>query len=301
MQQSSLEARDIEVAGYRIHYIETGRGAATVFVHGNPTSSHLWRNVLGPVARGTRRRCIALDLLGFGESDRPAIRYSLPLHASILSGFIEKLGLTDVALVAEDWGGPLAAAYAGAHPANVHSVALMGTFLWPLDWQADFRPCIRALFKSLRSPFGFVSLQLMNMLTRTMLPRYSSIGAQDLQHYIDSFPTVRSRRAMRMFTQLLPINGRPAESHRFIVETAQACAAASWPLLWIKATPGLIPADDYPPSLASLEAFRQRVPRLTLKEFGPGQHFLAEEDPQRLADLLVEWFCELAPHAHQGR
>ena len=102
-----FESRYVQVAGHRIHYVEVGRGEPVLFFHGNPTSSYLWRNVIGPVAEATSSRVIAFDLLGFGKSDKPTtVKHSLALHAGIVRGFISELGLRNLALVADDWGGP---------------------------------------------------------------------------------------------------------------------------------------------------------------------------------------------------
>jgi haloalkane dehalogenase len=96
------ESKFVQVRGHRIHYVEQGAGDPILFVHGNPTSSYLWRNVLPAVASSTGRRGIALDLLGFGKSDKPAkLRYSLELHSGIIEEFIVRLGLENIVLVAD--------------------------------------------------------------------------------------------------------------------------------------------------------------------------------------------------------
>ena len=98
----------VDVMGYKIHYVEYGEGSPVLFIHGNPTSSYLWRNVLPHVASQTGRRGIALDLLGFGKSDKPDdVKYTLKFHADILRSFIAALGLKNIVMVADDWGGPL--------------------------------------------------------------------------------------------------------------------------------------------------------------------------------------------------
>ena len=133
--------------------MEEGHGKPILFIHGNPTSSYLWRNVLPRVAREGGRRAIALDLLGFGKSEKPgAVDYSLRLHAQVVEDFVQKLGLKDLVLVADDWGGPMSAYYAIHHPDNIESLVLMETFLWPMTWQDDFSPEFRMPFKLMRSP-----------------------------------------------------------------------------------------------------------------------------------------------------
>jgi len=282
------------VKGHKIHYVEEGQGDPILFLHGNPTSSYLWRNVLPRVAKETRRRGIALDLLGFGKSEKPDhVAYTLRLHSEIIEGFINKgLGLRNLILVADDWGGPLAAYYALHHPDNVRGMALMETFLWPMTWEEDFSPEFRLPFKLMRSPLGFVMIQVMNMMIKKLIPQHCPISPEALRHYIDAFPTISSRRAMRAFPKLLPVDGQPGESFEFFQEIQQALPRLTCPMVWIKATPGIVPSDEFPPSLKRLEDLKRRLPHLVIKNFGPGHHFLAEENPEKLSRLLVEWVRE---------
>jgi len=150
-----FESRYTKVQGFDIHYVEEGSGAPVLFVHGNPTSSYAWRNVIPGVARATGRRAVALDLLGFGKSEKPnRVDYSLKLHSEVLQGVIENLDLRNVVLVGEDWGGPLAAYYAIHHQENVDGLALQETFLWPMTYEDDFAPRFRAPFAPSPPPSG---------------------------------------------------------------------------------------------------------------------------------------------------
>ncbi len=126
-------SRYVKVNGHNIHYIEEGTGQPVLFIHGNPTSSYVYRNVIPAVAEATNRRCVAIDLLGFGKSDKPAnIDYTLPLFTEIITGFVESLRLRDIILVAEDWGGFLGTYVMTKHPDWFQSAVLMETFLWPM-------------------------------------------------------------------------------------------------------------------------------------------------------------------------
>ena len=156
-------SRSIELLGHRIHYIEHGGGPPVLFLHGNPTSSYVWRNVLPHVATQTGRRGIALDLLGFGQSDKPnGLRYSLDLHASIVRHFIDALNLQDIVLVADDWGGPLGMHDVVARPERYQAAILMETFLWTFTFEDDFEPKFRMPFRMMRGPLGFVAVQVLN-------------------------------------------------------------------------------------------------------------------------------------------
>lgn len=284
-----FESRFVEVSGHRVHYVEAGRGAPVLFVHGNPTSSYIWRNILPKVASDAGRRGIALDLLGFGRSGKlEGGEYTLDLHAEVLESFIEKLGLVGLVLVLHDWGGPLGMRYAVRHPGNVQGIVLMETFLWDLAWR-DFGK-LSPVFRLLRSPAGYLLLQVMNFFVNGILPgsvlRKEHMTREIMEQYRAPFPTVVSRRAVRLFPQMIPIEGKPEESRRFIEEIDLNVAKLACPFLWIKATPGAIISKDTEYRLTALAA---RLPRFTVKEFGPGLHYLQEDDPLRLAELITGW------------
>lgn len=283
-----------EVMGYKIHYVEVGSGEPILFFHGNPTSSYLWRNVIGPVAIATSKRVIAFDLLGFGLSDKPAdLVHTLQLHADVVEGFIGKLGLKNLVLVGDDWGGPLAANYAVHHQDNVRGLVLMESFLWPMTWEDDFSPEFRVPFKLMRSPLGYLFTQVFNVMTKKLIPEHCPISPDSLNHYINSCPTIGSRNALATFPKLLPVEGKPKASYDFFLELWRRLKSFKAPVMWIKATPGVVPSDDYLPQKKRLGEVQALIPHMTIKQFGPGHHFLAEERPERVAELVSEWVNDI--------
>lgn len=288
-----FESRSVMVDGFKIHYVEEGSGDPVLFVHGNPTSSYVYRNVLPRVAREAGRRCIALDLLGFGKSDKPAdVEHTLALHARVVRGFSEALKLKNIVLVAEDWGGPLSAHYAITRPESVQGLILMETFLWPMTWEDDFDPSFRTPFKLMRSPLGYVMVQVFNMMVKKLIPEHCPMSPETMAAFLEPFPTIASRRAMREFPKLLPVEGEPRASLEFMETLKRELPKTIFPIAWIKARPGVVPNDDYPPSLKNFERLRRSIPRMVVKDFGPGHHFLAEIDPGRLSDIIIEWLKE---------
>ena len=115
-----FESHYVDVDGSKMHYVESGEGDPILFVHGNPTSSYLWRNVIPHVS--PVGRAIAVDLIGMGRSDKPDIDYRFFDHLKYLEAFIEALGLENVTLVLHDWGGGLGTSYARRHPDNVRGM-----------------------------------------------------------------------------------------------------------------------------------------------------------------------------------
>lgn len=298
---AALKSAYTYFGGHRIHYVEVGQGQPVLFIHGNPTSSYVWRNVMPALARETQRRCIALDLLGFGKSDKPRLRYSVWLHSQLLEAFIENLGLENPILVAEDWGGPLATFHATHHPGSVAGLALMETILWPMVYRSDLPRKFRFIFRMLRSPLGFVVIQVMNHMIKRMIPSHCPVSQESLDHYVSDYPTIASRRAMRALPKLIPINGRPRETEAFFEQFRAKLPQLRCPFVWLRASPGFIPTEDYPRSLESFARFRQLVPQLVVKEFGPGHHFLSEENPERVVELLSHWIREAIPQPAEAR
>ncbi len=284
-----FESRFVNVNGYRIHYVEQGEGDPVLFVHGNPTSSYVWRNILPKVARESGKRGIAVDLLGFGKSDKPyGVDYTPQLHAEILETFIEKLDLRNIILVLHDWGGPIGTSYAVGHPGNIRGLSLMETFLWDLSWE-DFGKA-KALFRLFRSPLGYLMIQVMNFFVDRVIPgavlKKENITPEIMRHYQEPFPTIRSRRAVRRFPCLLPIEGKPKESWLFIKKVEEKLPLLKCPVMWIKAVPGAIISKDTEYRLIELSA---RLPQLVVADFGPGLHYLQEDDPDKIADLILSW------------
>jgi haloalkane dehalogenase len=138
----------IDVLDSAMFYEEKGRGTPLVLLHGNPTSSYLWRKVLPHIGAG---RCLAPDLIGMGRSGKPDIAYKFGDHAGYLDAWFDGLGLDGVVLVGHDWGGALAFDWAARHPGRVRGIAFLETILRPLTW-ADFPGPARPRVEALRTP-----------------------------------------------------------------------------------------------------------------------------------------------------
>jgi len=152
----------------------------------------------------------------------------------------------------------------------------------------DFEPKFRIPFRLMRGPLGFFFVQVLNMMTKKVIPEHCPITEEGLQYYLDSMPTVRSRRAMRAFVQLNPLHGQPRDSVEFIERIRNGLPRINVPVTWLKATPGVVPSDDYPSSLRKLDELKRLLPKMHVKDFGPGHHFLAEERPDRVVELVTE-------------
>jgi len=181
---------DLEMG--RLHYVDEGEGPPVVMVHGNPTWSFLYRDLIGRLA--PRFRCVAPDHIGFGLSDKPADWSYLPeRHAANLAALIESLDLRDVTLVVQDWGGPIGLSYSVEHPERVARLVIMNTWMWPVDDDRYYR----AFSGFMGGPVGRLLITRFNFFARSVLRRaYGDkrrLTTAVHQHYLKALPTPADR------------------------------------------------------------------------------------------------------------
>jgi haloalkane dehalogenase len=165
--QFSFTSHFVEVYGHQIHYIDEGQGEPILFLHGNPTSSYLWRNIIPYLI--DRGRCLAPDLIGMGKSDHPDLDYSFFEHIRYVEGFIAELALKKITLVLHDWGSALGLYYAQRHETNVKALCLM-EFIRPTTWDEWQEPA-RSLFQTFRKPqVGWDLIVNQNAFIEQVLP-----------------------------------------------------------------------------------------------------------------------------------
>jgi haloalkane dehalogenase len=279
-----FESRFVEVHGSRMHYVEEGSGDPIVFLHGNPTSSYLWRNViphLSPLAR-----CVAPDLIGMGKSDKPDIEYRFFDHAKYVDGFIEALALRNITFVVYDWGSALAFHYARRHEENVKGLAFMEAIVRPLTWD-EWPEQARQMFQAFRTPGVGENLLLeQNAFVEQVLPGaiLRKLSDEEMDRYREPFRDPASRKPTWRWPNEIPVEGEPAD----VVEAARAYAdwlgASETPKLLLYAQPGAIIREPL------LEWCRNNIRNLTTLDIGPGVHFLPEDRPHKIGEAVAEWY-----------
>ena len=284
------ESRTVEVLGSRLHYIESGPADAdpVLFLHGNPTSAYLWRNIIPHVA--VRARCIAPDLIGFGQSDKPDIAYRFEDQVRYIDAFIEAMGLHKLCLVIHDWGSAIGLNWARRHPERVQGVAMM-EFISPVKSWTDWPEAIRPLFQAFRTPGAGEELVLdQNVFIEKVLPGAVARGLTEaeMQHYRAPFPDRASRRPMLSFPRDLPIENQPAD----VVEKAQAYMdwlnASPVPKLLFWGTPGILVTPQ------DAARYAATMPNLQSVDIGPGLHYLQEDNPDLIGQHIARWHSELS-------
>ncbi|WP_431914722.1 haloalkane dehalogenase [Nonomuraea jabiensis] len=194
-----------------MHYRERGgAGAPIVFLHGNPTSSYLWRNVMPAIGHG---RLLAPDLIGMGESGKPAIDYTFADHARYLGAWFDALELDDVVLVGHDWGGALAFDWASRHPDRVRGIAFTEAIIKPMTWE-ELPQDGRDLFRAIKTEGVGESMILDDdAFLRQGLPTTvtTPLTEEDMAAYTRPYPTRESRLPQLRWARSLPLGGEPAD------------------------------------------------------------------------------------------
>jgi haloalkane dehalogenase len=282
----------LNVQGHNLAYVDVGQGPTLLFLHGNPTSSFLWRNIIAPLSQ--KYRCIAPDLIGMGDSDKlPASgpdAYSFAQHRRFLEGFIDGLALTEpLTLVIHDWGSALGFDWACRHAERVRGIAYMEAIVGVISWQS-WPPPARELFRALRSPAGEQLILEQNLFVEQLLPRsvLRELSPEELDEYRRPFRQAgEGRRPTLSFPRQLPIEGEPADICALVEEYAAWLSRSQLPKLFINAEAGRILVGD----------LRERVRRwpnqreVTVR----GLHYLQEDSPEEIAAALGAWLEELAP------
>ncbi len=283
-----FEKQVVEVNGSTMAYVDEGEGPVVLFLHGNPTSSYLWRNIIPYVTDD--HRAIAVDLIGMGDSGKPNIDYSFTDHAAYLDGFIEALALTDITLVIHDWGSALGMRYARLNEANVKGLVFMEAIVPPVFPAPSYEtlgPESSELFKNLRTPgVGEEMVLENNVFVEQILPELGvmrTLTDIEMAAYRAPYPTPESRKPTLQWPREIPIAGEPADTVAAVEANGDWLMQTEMPKLFFYAEPGVInPA-------AAVEFLKTNVKNMETAFVGPGLHFIQEDNPHGIGEKLAAW------------
>jgi haloalkane dehalogenase len=216
----------------------------SLFLHGNPTSSYLWRNIIPYLV--PHGRCIAPDLIGMGKSDKPDLSYRFFDHSKYVQEFINKLNLSKITLVIHDWGSALGFHYAMEHRSNIKGIAFMEALVKPMKW-ADFPSDFKMGFKLMRTPgVGWLMISVLNIFVTQILPKATvrKLSAEERAYYAAPYTTVKSRKPVRQWPCEIPIDGEPVDVHEVIATYNQKLKESDLPKILFFAKPGGIINDS---------------------------------------------------------
>ena len=268
-------------------YVDTGAGDPIVFLHGNPTSSYLWRNVI-PHLSG-QARCLAPDLIGMGDSGKsPSGSYRFVDHFRYLEAWFDALGLTErVVLVAHDWGSALGFHWACEHPERVKGIAYMEAVVRPMKW-SDWPDPPRQLFQAMRTPAGEEIVLQKNVFVERIIPAsvLRTLTEEEFATYRRPYlEPGESRRPTLTWPREIPFDGEPADLAELAQRYADWLSVSNVPKLFINADPGII-------LVGAQREFCRTWPNqreVTVR----GLHYIQEDSPNEIGQAIAEWHASL--------
>jgi haloalkane dehalogenase len=273
--------RRVAVLDTEMSYVDAGRGDPIVFLHGNPTSSYLWRNIIPYLSE--QGRCLAPDLVGMGQSGKsPTRAYRFIDHARYLDAWFEALNLTsNVTLIIHDWGSALGFHRATRYPNQIKAIAYMEAITMPMRWE-DFGE-VEAIFRALRSEKGEQMILDGNFFVETILPRaiLRKLSDQEMAAYRAPFLAREARLPTLVWPRQIPIEGEPADVTAIVESYWKAMSQSALPKLLIVGEPGAIIRGRI---LESCRTWPNQT-ELTVK----GSHFLQEDSPDEIGRVLQEF------------
>jgi haloalkane dehalogenase len=280
------------ILGREMAYVEVGQGDPIVFLHGNPTSSYLWRNVIPHLE--SLGRCIAPDLLGMGDSDKlpnsgPG-SYRFVEQRRYLDALLEALGVRErVTLVVHDWGSGLGFDWANRHREAVKGIAYMEAIVRPQGWDHWDIMNMRPFLEALRSEKGEAMVLQENFFIEKILPGaiLRKLSVEEMAEYRRPFlEPGEGRRPTLTFPREIPIEGEPADVTEIVSAYSAWLAMSDVPKLFVKAEPGALLGGG-----VNLETARSwpAQTEVTVK----GVHFIQEDSPNEIGQAIAGWLRKL--------
>lgn len=287
--QSRYNKKYATVHGRRMAYIEEGEGDPIVFLHGNPTSSFLWRNIM-PYLEG-KGRLIAPDLIGMGDSEKlegsDAQSYTYIEHRKYLFALLDALEIrSNVTLVLHDWGSGLGFNWAQQHPEAVKGIAFMEAIVAPMPSWDSFPQGLVEMFQGFRSPAGEGMVLQDNMFVELVLPNaiLRDLTEDEMAEYRRPFVEAgEDRRPTLTWPRQLPIAGEPAEVIDIVDDYGRWLAQTDIPKLFVNAEPGALVVGE----IRELVRSWPNITEVTV----PGIHFIQEDSPEQIGQAIASWFA----------
>jgi haloalkane dehalogenase len=281
------DKKTVTVNGSAMAYVEMGSGDPIVFLHGNPTSSYLWRNIMPELAG--RGRCIAPDLIGMGDSDKLSDvgpeSYRFVEHRDYLEGFLQAVGVRENAtFVIHDWGSALGFDWCQRHRNAVKGIAYMEAIVLPVPSWEDWPEAAREIFQGFRSPAGEDMILQRNLFVEAVLPGsiIRKLSEEEHAEYRRPFTNAgEDRRPTLTWPRQIPIAGEPADVVAIVQEYGNWLSTSDLPKLFINAAPGAILTGP-------MRDFCRTWPNQT-EVTVKGIHFIQEDSATEITAAIADW------------
>lgn len=279
----------VEILGSQMAYVDEGEGDPILFLHGQPTSSYLWRNIM-PFMEG-RGRIIAPDNIGFGLSDQPELDYTFGDHYRYFEAFVEELGLENITLVVHDWGSGLGLHYASQHPENIKGIVTMESLLAPILPATSLETMpdgLGGFFGLVRDPDNGRQLLIEDNawlrdggFLEGFIVRPLAAEAADV--YQTPFQIEQSRIQVNQWPNEIPIAGEPAATTEIISNYNAFLEETTIPWLFLYASPGATSPE------AAADYWAERAENIETVYIGAGLHYVQEDQPYAIGRAIVDW------------
>ena len=284
-QQPEAGSHFISVKGSQIHYIDIGSGDPIVFLHTVPTSSYTWRHIISAIS--PKARCIAPDLIGMGQSDKPDIEYRVFDHIAYIEAFIDALKLKNITLVLHGWGSVIGFDYARRHEKNIKGNAFYESHLQPVtDWSQLSLP-VQQLATLLNRPgASYRSVVKQNYFIEKLLPRsvIRPLTEEEMEHYRAPFQTPESRKPLWQYVNDLPLGKGPTDVVKLIEEYSKWLQKTKIPKLLLYAIPGFMT------TIENVVWARDHFPNTEIAALDDALHLAQESVPEQFSEALLKWY-----------
>jgi len=284
-----FQSKYIEANGANIHYIDEGEGDPIVFLHGVPTWSYLWRNIIPELTDVAR--CIAPDLIGMGKSDKPEIEYTIFDHIKYIESFIEQLDLHNITFVLHGWGSVIGFHYAMNHPDNVKGLVFYESQTRAtLHWDMLSLPVQQFASLFSNSERSYRKVVQNNFFIDSLLPSgiLRDLSEEELENYRKPYANEGDRRPLWQYVQELPIGGEGRdEVIALIRDYSDKLKESNIPKLLMYAVPGFIT------TIENVQWCKDNFPNLELYDLGEAMHFAQETQPKEFAKAIKSFYLRV--------
>lgn len=280
-----MKQQHIAVLGHTMHYLEQGQGQAILLLHGIPASSIIWRNIMPTLS--SYGRCIAPDLMGMGQSDKPDIEYTVFQHIECIEAFIEALGLTSMTLVMHGWGSVLGFEYARRHPEKVNALAFYESHIRPMvDWKMLALPVQQLVYDLQSSEDLDAEIVDRNFLLEKFLPMgmLSELDSEVMAQYQAPFAMPEYRKPLLTYVHELPIGLKKTPVMELIQGYSKFLCETDIPKCMLYGMPGFIT------TISTVAWAKINLSSLHLCDLGEAFHFAQETQPEIFAKALTKWY-----------
>ncbi|MCX7120507.1 MAG: haloalkane dehalogenase [Gammaproteobacteria bacterium] len=280
--------KKIDVKGSLMHYYDEGSGDPILFLHGMPTSAYLWRNIIPVLA--PYARCIAPDLIGMGESDKPDIEYRVFDHIAYIESFIEALELKNITLVLHGWGSVIGLDYARRHEKNIKAIAFYESHLQPVThWNQLSLPVQQFATLLNRPGASYRAVIKQNYLIEKILPRsiIRELTDEEMTHYRAPFPTPESRKPLWQYVNDLPLGKGPDDVVKLIQAYCDWLQKTTLPKLLLYAMPGFMTTMD------DVQWASKHFPNIKLAALDDAMHLAQESIAAQFSSALLNWYLNI--------